>query len=248
LSPATSALNILEYLRKGILVTHPVTIPEGTGLREVASLLSALELVDKGAFVSYCFDAKTAESYDLEAPGLEGFLYPDTYRFSKGLAVRAVVDVMVKRFFEKIEPLRDRIEGTGMSLEQVVTLASIIEKETGSAPERPLIASVFLNRINKGMPLQSDPTAVYDIVDFEGPITRKELGRRSAYNTYRVGGLPPGPICNPGLDSVLAVLEPARTDFLYFVSRNDGTHHFSKSLKEHNAAVQKYQRRPGRAS
>jgi UPF0755 protein len=98
------------------------------------------------------------------------------------------------------------------------------------------------------MPLQSDPTAVYDIVDFEGPITRKELGRRSAYNTYRVGGLPPGPICNPGLDSVLAVLEPARTDFLYFVSRNDGTHHFSKSLKEHNAAVQKYQRRPGRAS
>ncbi len=249
LSPAMPPVKILEYLRRGILMTHPVTIPEGMGLREIGGLLAGLDLVDEGAFISYCLNPKTAESYGLNFPGLEGFLYPDTYRFSKGLPVRVMVDVMVKRFFEKIGPLKGRIEQTGMSLDQAVILASIIEKETGSASERPLIASVFLNRIDKGMRLQSDPTAVYDIVDFEGPITRKELRRRSAYNTYMVTGLPPGPICNPGLDSVLAVLDPAQTDYLYFVSKNDGTHHFSKSLKEHNAAVQKYQRRSaGRSS
>lgn len=246
LSPGMPAVKILQYLRRGILVTHPVTIPEGLGLREVGGLLSGLKLADKDAFVTHCLDPKTAESYGLDSPGLEGFLYPDTYRFSRGLPVRVIVDVMVKRFFEKVAPLKERIEETEMSLEQVVILASIIEKETGSAPERPLIASVFLNRISRGMRLQSDPTAVYDMVGFEGPITRKELRRSSAYNTYRVAGLPPGPICNPGLDSVLAVIEPAQTDFLYFVSKNDGTHHFSKTLREHNAAVQKYQRRPTR--
>jgi UPF0755 protein len=249
LSPGMPPVKILEYLRRGILVTHPVTIPEGLGLREVGEIFSRVGLVDKNSFISYCSDPKTAAGYGLDSPGLEGFLYPDTYRFSKGLPVRVIVDVMVKRFFEKVGPLKERIEQTGMSLEQVVILASIIEKETGRAFERPLIASVFLNRIDKGMRLQSDPTAVYDIVNFQGPITRKELTRRSAYNTYMVAGLPPGPICSPGLDSVLAVLEPAQTDFLYFVSKNDGTHHFSKSLKEHNAAVQKFQRRSaGRSS
>jgi UPF0755 protein len=249
LSPAMPPVKILEYLRRGMILTHPVTIPEGVRLREVDGLLAERGLLEKEAFVSYCSDSGTAEGYGIDAPGLEGFLYPDTYRFSKGLTVRVIADVMVSRFFEKVGPLEKRIEESGMSLEEVVILASIIEKETGSAPERPLIASVFLNRIARGMRLQSDPTAVYDIDDFEGTITRKELRRHSPYNTYVVAGLPPGPICNPGLDAVIAVLEPAQTDFLYFVSKNDGTHHFSKTLGEHNSAVQKYRIRPrGRAS
>ncbi|HDR16456.1 MAG TPA: endolytic transglycosylase MltG [Desulfobacteraceae bacterium] len=248
-SPGMPPGKILEHLRRGMIVTHSVTIPEGVGLREMGGILEELELVDKDAFISFCSDPKTAAAYGIDAPGLEGFLFPDTYRFSKGLPIRVIVDVMVKRFFEKVDPLRERIEETGMSLKQVVTLASIIEKETGSPPERPMIASVFLNRIDKRMRLQSDPTAVYDIADFEGVITRKELKRRSPYNTYVVPGLPPGPICNPGVDSVRAVLEPAQTDFLYFVSKNDGTHHFSKTLEEHNAAVQKYRKRSsGRVS
>ncbi len=243
LSPAMPPVAILEYLRKGVMVTHSVTIPEGLGLREVAVLLAERGLVENDLFVSYCSDLKTAAHYGIDSPGLEGFLYPDTYRFTRGLPVQSVVDVMVQRFFEKTEPLKEQIQETGMSLEEVVILASIIEKETGSAPERPLIASVFLNRIARDMRLQSDPTAVYDIPNFEGVITRKELRRRSPYNTYMVKGLPPGPICNPGLQSILAVVEPAQSDFLYFVSKRDGTHHFSKTLEEHNAAVLKYRNR-----
>ena len=245
LSASMPPVKIMEYLRRGMILTHPVTIPEGVGLRDVARLLAERGLVNEDEFVAYASDPEVAGRYGIDASGLEGFLYPDTYHFSKGLPVRVMADAMVGRFFQKIGPLEELIQQSGMSVNQVVILASIIEKETGSAPERPIIASVFLNRIRAGMRLQSDPTAVYDIHGFEGRITRKELRRQSPYNTYVINGLPIGPIGNPGFEAVLAVLEPAETGFFYFVSRNDGTHHFSETLEEHNSAVQKYQRRPG---
>ncbi len=242
-------VRIMEALRRGLILTHPVTIPEGVDIRAVGRLLSERGLVDEEEFIAYVSDPEVSERYGIETPGLEGFLYPDTYRFSRGLPARVIADFMVERFFDVMDSLEGRIRGAGLSLEQVVILASIIEKETGSAAERPIIASVFFNRMKTGMRLQSDPTAVYDMDDFQGRITRAELRRKSPYNTYVISGLPVGPIGNPGKDAILAVLEPEDTDFFYFVSRNDGTHHFSRTLEEHNAAVRKYQRRPaGRAS
>ena len=142
-----------------------------------------------------------------------------------------------------VDPLGNRAGEIGMKMEDVVILASIIEKETGRGEERPIIASVFLNRIKKKMRLESDPTVIYGIENFSGNIRRKDLNRPSPYNTYLLRGLPAGPIANPGLDSIKAVLYPDQTDYLYFVSKNDGTHYFSKTLAEHNKAVRIYQKR-----
>jgi UPF0755 protein len=154
-----------------------------------------------------------------------------------------VIDVMVRRFWEVIEPMREMTDGADMTIEEVVTLASIVEKETGRAEERPIIASVFLNRLKKRMRLESDPTVIYGIENFNGNLTRKDLTQRTPYNTYVIRGLPVGPIGNPGFESIKAILLPARTDYLYFVSKNDGTHYFSKTLKEHNRAVNIYQKK-----
>ena len=129
-----------------------------------------------------------------------------------------------------------------MTLEQVITLASMVEKETGAPEERPIIARVFLNRLNRNMRLESDPTVIYGITDFNGNITKKDLKARTPYNTYVIKGLPPGPIANPGLAAIKAVLNPAEGDYYYFVSKNNGTHHFSKTLREHNRAVRRFQK------
>jgi UPF0755 protein len=142
-----------------------------------------------------------------------------------------------------VDPLKPRALEVGMKMEDVVVLASIVEKETGRSEERPMIASVFLNRLKKKMRLESDPTVIYGIENFNGNLRRKDLNRPSPYNTYLIRGLPAGPIANPGLASIKAVLSPARTDYLYFVSKNDGTHYFSKTLTEHNKAVRIYQKR-----
>jgi UPF0755 protein len=155
----------------------------------------------------------------------------------------AVLDTMVKRFKQVVSPLVDKSQGTGMKFEEVVILASIVEKETGKPEERPLIASVFLNRLRLGMRLESDPTVIYGIENFDGDLKKKDLTEKTPYNTYVIHGLTPGPIANPGLESIKAVREPARTDYLYFVSKNDGSHYFSKSLSEHNRAVEIYQKR-----
>ena len=149
------------------------------------------------------------------------------------------------------EPLKAKAEEMDISLQEIITLASIVEKETGQGKERPMIASVFLNRLKKRMRLESDPTVIYGIKAFNGNLTKKDLAEPGPYNTYVIRGLPPGPITNPGLAAIRAVLYPAKTDYLYFVSKNDGTHYFSKTLKEHNRAVNKYQknrRRAGRKS
>jgi len=178
----------------------------------------------------------------LGAETLEGYLFPDTYFFPKDVTVEKIISTMVLRFWSIFSPAwKERAKHYGLTVHQVVTLASIIEKETGAAFERPLISSVFHNRLRKKMRLESDPTVIYGIKNFDGNLTRKHLKTRTPYNTYAIRGLPVGPIANPGRASLEAALFPEKTSFIYFVSKKDTTHHFSTNLKEHNRAVRKYQ-------
>jgi UPF0755 protein len=243
LNSGMAPVRIIEILTRGIIITYPVTVPEGFSIEQIGDILAANGLADKKLFVSLAHEPGVIKKYGISGPSLEGFLYPDTYQFGKGLPPSLIIDVMVKRFWEIIGPYMDRIKGLEMTVEEVVTLASIVEKEAGTAEEMPLIASVFLNRLRNGMRMESDPTVIYGMNDFTGNLTRKDLLESTPYNTYVIRGLPPGPISNPGLASIKAVLYPAETDYLYFVSKNDGTHYFSSSIEEHNRAVWKYQKR-----
>jgi UPF0755 protein len=243
LNSGMAPVRIIEILTRGIIITYPVTVPEGFSIEQIGDILAANGLADKKLFVSLAHEPGVIKKYGISGPSLEGFLYPDTYQFGKGLPPSLIIDVMVKRFWEIIGPYMDRIKGLKMTVEEVITLASIVEKETGTAEEMPLIASVFLNRLRNGMRMESDPTVIYGMNDFTGNLTRKDLLESTPYNTYVIRGLPPGPISNPGLASIKAVLYPAETDYLYFVSKNDGTHYFSSSIEEHNRAVWKYQKR-----
>jgi peptidoglycan lytic transglycosylase G len=242
LSPSMPPSRILDILARGKSILYSVTIPEGYDRMQIAAVLAEKGLADEKEFLTLTGDPQVAEEYGFSGPGLEGFLFPDTYEFSRGLTTRTLIDAMVKRFRRAVAPLSARIRECGMSIEEVVTLASIVEKETGRAEERPVIASVFLNRLKKNMRLESDPTVIYGLKSFSGDLTRKDLEQPSPYNTYLNRGLPPGPIANPGMQSIKAVLFPARTGYLYFVSRNDGTHQFSRTLEEHNHAVRIYQK------
>ena len=247
LSPAMAPVQLLETLRKGFVVLHPVTIPEGLNRVQIADVLSAKGLADKKRFLELTQDRALLQQYGISGPSFEGYLFPDTYHFSRGTPTLAILDAMVKRFKQVVTPLMEKSQGSGMKLEDVVILASIVEKETGKPEERPLIASVFLNRLRVGMRLESDPTVIYGLENFDGDLKKKDLTEKTPYNTYVIYGLTPGPIANPGLESIKAVMDPARTDYLFFVSRNDGSHHFSKTLAEHNRAVESYQKRRGKS-
>jgi UPF0755 protein len=245
LSATMAPAEILEKLRRGRILTHPVTIPEGATREQIADLLQEKGLAQRNLFLSLTEDPELINQYGLPGPSLEGYLFPDTYHFGRGASPSLIIETMVKRFRQMVGPLEDQAGETGMSMEEIVILASIVEKETGHPDERALVASVFLNRLERGMRLQSDPTVIYGMESFEGSLRRKDLLEKTPYNTYVIWGLTPGPICNPGLESIKAVISPAKTDYLYFVSKNDGSHHFSKSLSEHNRAVDRYQRRKG---
>ena len=241
LSPSMPPLEILKKLASGKTFQRRLTIPEGYTLRQIASVITNNK-GDGGAFFNLATDAEFVHSLGINAPTAEGYLFPDTYHFSAEIKPDQIIMIMVKQFrtvFTK--KWESRAKQLGMSVHEVVTLASIIEKETGQAAERPLIASVFHNRLRRKMRLQSDPTVIYGIPDFDGNLTRKHLNTLTPYNTYQITGLPPGPIANPGKDSLHAALWPESTGYLYFVSMGNKTHKFSKSLKEHNAAVRKYQ-------
>ena len=243
LNPAMVPGRIMEMITRGEVLSHTVTIPEGFSIEQIADELSAYGLIDREKFLAYAMGDGVERNYGISGPGIEGYLYPDTYQFARGLNARSIVDTMVKRFRQVTDPLEHKIAESGMTLHEVVTLASIVEKETGKASERPLIASVFLNRIRKHMRLESDPTVIYGIRNFSGNLKKIDLTTYTPYNTYVIRGLPPGPIANPGVDSIKAVLYPAKTDYLYFVSKNDGSHHFSSTLREHNRAVYTYQKK-----
>lgn len=242
LSPTFSTPEILAILASGRVRTHPIVIPEGIRAAEIADRLDAADLADREQFLSLVFDPKSPERFDVEGPTLEGYLFPETYRFARGLPAETIVRAMIERFRTVYRELRKETPTT-LSMRELVTLASIVEKETGVPEERPLIAAVFLNRMQRGMRLETDPTVIYGIADFDGNLRRTHLeDEANRYNTYRIPGLPPGPIASPGREAILAVLEPAETDYLYFVSRNDGTHVFSKSYRDHSRAVAQFQK------
>ncbi len=241
-APGLSPLALLRLLERGEVVRHRITVPEGWTVRQVATLLAARGWVDADRFLALSTDARYISSLGLDVPALEGYLFPDTYVLVRGATdEQLILRMMVSRFLAVWQELAEDGETT-LTRHQVVTLASIVEKETGAPSERPLIARVFLNRLVRGMRLQSDPTVIYGLPAFDGNLTRSDLRRKTPYNTYVIPGLPPGPICNPGRAALAAVLHPADSDALYFVSRNDGTHQFSRTLREHNRAVRRYQR------
>jgi UPF0755 protein len=246
LSGPLSLEGILDALERGDVVRRDLTVPEGRNLDEVAALVAA-EGLDLEAFLEAARDPSPVRDLDPAAVDLEGYLFPDTYDVPQSPeAPRALVRRMAQRFREVVGPQLERIAERGFTLRQVVTLASIVELETASSDERPRIAAVFLNRLEKGMPLQTDPSIIYALKKagrWDGNIRRRDLEVDSPYNTYRRPGLPPGPLGSPGREAILAVLEPAETKDLYFVSRNDGTHEFSETLAAHNRAVDRYQRR-----
>ncbi len=240
-----SLLDVLDRLVRGDVFYLSVTVPEGLTLWETAALLSERGLGDRTA-LEHAFDnAPLVATLDPAAETLEGYLFPETYRFPRNPSPDAVASALVARFVEVFDGARrERAAGLGLSVREVVTLASVVEKETARTDERPLIASVFLNRLDRRIPLQSDPTIIYDLKrrgEYDGNLRRDHLRTETAYNTYTRPGLPPGPIASPGAAALDAVLAPVPTSYLYFVSKNDGSHHFSASLREHNAAVRKYQ-------
>lgn len=236
--------DVLEALAKARSVQYAITIPEGLRAVEIAEIYSRDGWCDPEEFVKLITDEQFLEQLGLGGvDSLEGYLFPDTYLFTRDMrGARNIIPIMVHRFMEVWDELTAGL-AEQPDREKSVILASIVEEETGSPAERPLIAGVFLNRLKRGMRLQSDPTVVYGSNKFSLPITRTDLQTPTPYNTYTLPGLPIGPICNPGRESLQAVLFPEETKSLYFVSKNNGTHHFSATLSEHNRAVQKYQRK-----
>ena len=239
---------VMHKLISGEVVQTAVTIPEGLTIQEIAAQLEAQGLMPAQAFLAATDDPTIRAEAGAGVPSLEGYLFPSTYYVSRRTRPSELVRRMVHQFQESTRTLDwPRAAEWRLSRHQIVTLASIIEKETSRDDERPLVAAVFYNRLKRRMPLQSDPTVIYALPDFDGNIHRADLKVASPYNTYRVTGLPPGPIANPGLASLEAALHPATADYLYFVSKNDGTHYFSATLAEHQKAVARYQVLPARA-
>ena len=247
LNPGMTPAEILSKLLNGEVLLHPLTIPEGLTITQIADVVSQQGLTDRAEFLRLAKDRAFVASLGIKAETLEGYLYPDTYRFPRPIEAREVLVAMVEQLRQVVGPdLLARMQELKMTIHEVLTLASVIEKETGSGGERPEISAVFHNRLKKHIPLQSDPTVIYGLPAFDGNLHKKDLSSPSPYNTYRVQGLPPGPIANPGIQAIRATLYPSDSRSLYFVSRNDGTHQFSATLIEHNKAVEKYQKRPFR--
>ena len=247
LNPGMTPAEILSKLLNGQVLLHSLTIPEGLTIIQIADLLSQQGLTDHVEFLRLAKDREFIGSLGIKAETLEGYLYPDTYKFPRPIKAREVLVAMVEQLRQEVgSDLLARMQALKMTMHEVLTLASVIEKETGSGGERPEISAVFHNRLKKHIPLQSDPTVIYGLPAFDGNLHKKDLSSPSPYNTYRVQGLPPGPIANPGIQAIRATLYPSDSRFLYFVSRNDGTHQFSATLIEHNRAVEKYQKRPFR--
>ena len=245
LSPSMPPSKILLQITSGKTILHPVTIPEGYRITEIATLLHSEGLADKEFFIRQTRDKSLIRPLGIPADSLEGYLFPETYHFSKFTPEKKIIQKMVDTFREQvlIPQLLMSAKKSSLSWHEIITLASLIEKETGLDSERKIISSVFHNRLRKNMRLQTDPTVIYAMKKFDGNIRKRDLKIDSLYNTYRYKGLPPGPIANPGLKSIVAAISPIKSDHLYFVSRQDGSHHFSSTLIEHNRAVQKYQLR-----
>lgn len=225
------------------LVLRRLTIPEGSTLRDIAVIVEDSLGIDASAFLKKCADSSFIESLGIQADNLEGYLFPETYHFEPGTNASKVIERMAKELFGVFGvEQRERIPELGTTLHKTVTIASMVEKETAMDEERPSIAAVIWNRLKRNMPLQIDPTVIYGLKEFDGNLTREHLKTDTEYNTYTRRGLPPGPICSPSKASLLAALYPKDVDYLYFVSMNNGYHKFSSTMREHNKAVQLYQK------
>jgi UPF0755 protein len=223
---------------------HQVTIPEGLPVRDVVALWSAAGFGSDESFLCLLDDPAFLAAQDLPSEGAEGYLFPDTYDFPLAASPERILLAMLKRFREVFTPeLEAKAARLGLTPHQAVTLASLVEEEAAHADERRLVAAVFVNRLRRGMPLQSDPTVLYGRTDHDRTITHADLRRPTPYNTYTIAGLPPTPIANPGRAALEAAVDPAPVDYLYFVARGDGSHQFSTTLAEHNAAVARYVKR-----
>ncbi len=242
LSASMSPLEIFDTLIEGRTIQFAITIPEGFTLKEIKKKLTELDLMDERSW-GLVNDSGFIAGLGIDAPSLEGYLYPDTYKFQKGTAPETVLRRMIKRLEEVFDgSLKKRAGELGMTRNEVLTIASIIEKEAVFDIERPIISGVYHNRLKKRMRLQADPTVLYGLGKSEKRIRYRDLKRETPYNTYVIRGLPRGPIASPGIKSIMAALYPDDVDFLFFVSKNDGTHHFSRTNKEHARAVALYQR------
>jgi UPF0755 protein len=244
LKTGSDAGEVLDQLISGKTLMFSITVPEGYDMFQVAALFEKQGITSKEEFLQAARDPKFLKELGLEGSTLEGYLFPDTYffRFSEKADFRLVVRKMVQRFYQVYDKdVRPIAERYSWSTVQVVTLASLVEKEA-RASEHSLVSAVFHNRLKKNMLLQSDPTVIYGIKPMGSKITRADLNLKHPYNTYQISGLPPGPIANPGRASLIAAVKPEDVDYLYFVAKNDGTHQFSSNLKEHNHWVDLYQR------
>jgi UPF0755 protein len=236
---------VADRLARGDVYTRAVTFREGLTIWEMADVFAQGGLGTKEDFLLEARDVSRIAAVDPEASSLEGYLFPDTYQLPRSVGAKGIVDAMVAGFLRVFDAdLRAAAAARGLSAREVVTIASLVEKETASAPERPIVSAVYQNRLRIGMGLQCDPTVIYALQlagKWNGNLTRENLRVDSPYNTYRYAGLPPGPIASPGRASLEAAVRPAEAPYLYFVSRNDGTHAFATTLAEHNQNVARWQ-------
>ena len=242
--PLQTPFEIFDKISRGQVYFQIVTIPEGSNKFDIAAIVDGVGIIKADDFLKAAADPAEVRDLDPAAPDLEGYLFPSSYEITHTTSAQQLCRMMTNEFRKQWRALKSDIL-PGVELHRVVTLASLVEKETGLASERPLVAGVFNNRLRLNMPLQCDPTTVYAaLLDnrYRGTIYASDLQSPSAYNTYRHTGLPPGPICNPGLDALRAAISPAKTGYLYFVSDANGHSRFSTTLKEHTANVQEYRK------
>jgi UPF0755 protein len=240
-----SAVAVVEKMARGDIYTRRITFPEGLTIQDMAKIYESQGFGAASGFAAAARDVSLIADLDPKATDLEGYLYPETYAVAHGTQASALVQMMVARFKAVFsDDMRRTADERGLSVREAVTLASLVEKETAKPDERPLVAAVYSNRLKIRMGMQADPTVVYALQKagrYDGNIRREDLQVDSPYNTYRYAGLPPGPIASPGKPSLEAAVAPADVPYLYFVSRNDGSHVFSATLDEHNRNVQRYQ-------
>jgi UPF0755 protein len=239
--PGTTTVSALRMLESGKVRLHPVLHPEGATLAELARTIDRQGLAPAADILRAASDAAFLRSVGIEARSLEGYVFPDTYYFTRGLSAEQILARTVQRLHAKLTPeILDRARGRGLDVHGLLTLASIIEREAVVHDERRLISAVFWNRLQLGMPLQADPTVQYAVGKERRALTRADLASDAPFNTYTHTGLPPGPIASPGLAAIEAALDPAPVNYLYFVARDDHRHHFSTTVAEHNLAVARY--------
>lgn len=243
ITPNMNLLELLEKLLEGKVLDYSFTVVEGDSLFEIAERLNKINPDYGQKLLQLSKDKNFIKSQNIDAPSLEGYLFPATYSIPKGMDIEEILSMMIKKFWSVYdENLKNKTKEIGWTVNEVVTLASIIEKEAKIEEEKPIISAVYHNRLKIGMPLQADPTAIYGIKRYREGVTKRDLLNRTPYNTYIIKGLPPGPIASPSLSSILAALNPSKVPYLYFVAKGDGSHEFSVDYNRHLSVINEIRR------